>query len=490
MADLYSGAKAFTVTVPDPDTGQDLVDLTFARNADGSTVSGTWKKNGAFIGSMSIQQTMVGGVEVRPIDIGPFSIGKTGNNLDVSGAPAGGAFRLVTRIDGVALGKSASSKIGSPIGSAPIIPNFDGFSDLLGVGAGLDQRAIAGAGLQSTPASAFGARAITPMNLTFTPDVTKKENELTVAVDGVVGTIMLPIGSYNGSTMAAAIQERINQFEDPRTGRKISGATVKYDAANNRFAFTSGSVGPSSQINVLGPANFGLRNVTQTPGSTPMWTKPTQAVNADGAPLFVNAKGEITTLPDVVDKTKWYPIYLDEGELTFDTFGKIVSPLEGISYSPLPLDNGAAPLDLKIDFGKGSTQFNSPFSVMALSQDGFSSGSMNGLDIDANGTVRVSYTNGQTKALGKIMLATFANMNGLQQIGNADYVSTAASGQARIGEAGSGGFGTIKSGALEQSNVDVTDELVKLITSQRNFQASAKMIDTQKQLTETLIQIR
>ena len=154
------------------------------------------------------------------------------------------------------------------------------------------------------------------------------------------------------------------------------------------------------------------------------------------------------------------------------------------------MNNGAAPLDLKIDFGKGSTQFNSPFSVMALSQDGFSSGSMNGLDIDANGTVRVSYTNGQTKALGKIMLATFANMNGLQQIGNADYVSTAASGQARIGEAGSGGFGTIKSGALEQSNVDVTDELVKLITSQRNFQASAKMIDTQKQLTETLIQIR
>jgi flagellar hook protein FlgE len=115
---------------------------------------------------------------------------------------------------------------------------------------------------------------------------------------------------------------------------------------------------------------------------------------------------------------------------------------------------------------------------------------MSGLDIDSSGTVRVTYTNGQTKALGKIMVATFANLNGLQQIGNADYLATAVSGEARYGEAGLAGFGTIKAGALEQSNVDVTDELVKLITSQRNFQASAKMIDTQKQLTETIIGIR
>jgi flagellar hook protein FlgE len=115
---------------------------------------------------------------------------------------------------------------------------------------------------------------------------------------------------------------------------------------------------------------------------------------------------------------------------------------------------------------------------------------MSGLDIDANGIIKVSYTNGQTKTLGKIMLATFANMNGLQQIGNADYLATATSGEPRLGEAGLAGFGSIKAGALEQSNVDVTDELVKLITSQRNFQASAKMIDTQKQLTDTLIGIR
>ena len=486
---LTSGAKSFDYPVTDPGSvpSRDLLTLEFSRGASGTSVRGVWKANGAILGAMSIDQIKAGGVQVRPIDIGPLSIGRTGNFLEVSGGAQGDAFRLKTRIDGVLLSKDPTSKDGYSIGSAPLIPDFTSSNVLLGI-AGKNE--AKGSGLKSTPATAVGARAITPMNMTFIPDLTKKENEITVSVDGVVGTVILPIGPYNGLTLASAIQDRVNRFEDPKTGHKIGGVSVKFDDINNRLIFTSGSMGPGSQINVLGPANYGLRNVTQTAGLTPTWTKPTQAVNTTGSPLFVNAKGEITAQPDIVDKTKWYPLYLDEGELTFDTFGKVVSPFEAMNYSPLAMGNGAAPLDLSIDFGKTSTQFNAPFSVMALTQDGYASGSMNGLDIDASGTVRVSYTNGQSKALGKIMLATFANVNGLQQIGNADYVATAVSGEARMGQAGSGGFGTIKSGALEQSNVDVTDELVKLITSQRNFQASAKMIDTQKQLTETLIQIR
>ena len=490
LANLNFGAQSFTVPVNDP-AGLPLMDLTFNRNADGSAVIGTWKNDGLIIGSMSIEQTKVAGIQVRPINIGPFSVGKAGNNLTVSGAPTGEGYRLVTRIDGVLLSKDGVlSTRGSLIGSATQTSSFSGVNYLLGVGAGLVQTSVDGAGLQSTPASAQGARAITPMTTSFIPDVVKKENEITVAVDGVVGTIILPIGIYDGNSMAAALQERINQFEDPKTGHKISGASVKFDPANNRLTFTSGSVGPNSQINVLGPAIYGLTKVTQTPGATPTWMKPTQAEYAPGKKLFVNADGQITQDVQLWDASKWYPLYLDDGEITFDTFGKIVSPLQGIRYSPLPLDNGAAPLDLTVNFGKGTTQFNSPFAVTALSQDGYSSGSMDGLDIDASGTVRVSYSNGQTTALGKIVLSTFANVNGLKQIGNADYMATADSGEARMGQAGSGGFGNIKAGALEQSNVDVTEELVNLITSQRNFQASAKMIDTQKQLTETLIQIR
>ena len=88
------------------------------------------------------------------------------------------------------------------------------------------------------------------------------------------------------------------------------------------------------------------------------------------------------------------------------------------------------------------------------------------------------------------MIANFANPNGLKQIGNADYVATSVSGQATLGQAGSDGLGSIQAGALEQSNVDITEELVKLITAQRNFQANSKAIETETSLTQTIIQIR
>ena len=478
------------------DDGVEVAKVDFNLHPDGSfTVEATWSANGSFLGAMSIEQLKVAGVQVRPPDVGSLWISHTGNNLTVAGAPTGEPQRLKTRIDGTLVNKDGLSSIdGYPFQSAAGTPGFNGGNSLLGITATTNGQKFFGSGLRSTAATAVGTRAITLMNMNFTPDISRKENEFQVSVDGVTAKIVLPFGSYNGGTMAKALQDRMNQIEDPVTGRKISGVSVQYDETNNRLVFTSGTVGPESQIMVLGSANFGLRNVTTTGGSTPKWTPLTQATK-DGVPLYVDENGVILDHGSPPDVTKWYPIYLDEGELTFDGFGKIVSPLASTIYRPvLPDGESAAPGSmsptLNIGFGKTSTQFSSAFSVLSLSQDGYTSGSMSGLDIDASGTVRVTYSNGQTKALGKIMLATFANMNGLQQIGNADYLTTAASGEPRLGQAGLGGFGVIKSGALEQSNVDVTDELVKLITSQRNFQASAKMIDTQKQLTETLIGIR
>jgi len=137
-----------------------------------------------------------------------------------------------------------------------------------------------------------------------------------------------------------------------------------------------------------------------------------------------------------------------------------------------------------------STQYNQPFSVLSLQQDGFTSGQLNGLTIDASGTVRANYTNGQTQALGKIILANFANPNGLKQVGNSDYVSSSNSGTAVLGQGGSNGFGSIQSGALETSNVDITQELVTLITAQQNFQANSKVIETESKLTDKIIQIQ
>jgi flagellar hook protein FlgE len=163
-----------------------------------------------------------------------------------------------------------------------------------------------------------------------------------------------------------------------------------------------------------------------------------------------------------------------------------VSPKQGVHYEK---QEAGFSIDLDIDFTK-STQLAQPFFVSTVNQDGFTSGRLDGLEIDASGTVRANYTNGQNNPLGKIVLANFNNQNGLKQIGNATYVETAVSGTATVGEAGAEGFGTVLSGSLERSNVDITEELVNLITAQRNFQANAKSIETTAATTQSIVNIR
>ncbi len=137
-----------------------------------------------------------------------------------------------------------------------------------------------------------------------------------------------------------------------------------------------------------------------------------------------------------------------------------------------------------------TTQFASAFTVNTLSQDGFAIGRLTGLDVSDTGVIRATYTNGQSTAVGKIALARFPNSQGLAQIGNTAWTQTTNSGEALPGESGTGTFGLIRSGALEQSNVDLTAELVGLITAQRNFQANAKSIETANAITQTILQIR
>jgi flagellar hook-basal body protein len=104
--------------------------------------------------------------------------------------------------------------------------------------------------------------------------------------------------------------------------------------------------------------------------------------------------------------------------------------------------------------------------------------------------VNASYSNGSQKSLGKVVLVNFTNPTGLRQIGDTSYYKSASSGTPKYGEAGSAGFGTVRSGATERANVDLTQELVDLITEQRNFQANAKAIETSTTLTQSIIQIR
>lgn len=155
----------------------------------------------------------------------------------------------------------------------------------------------------------------------------------------------------------------------------------------------------------------------------------------------------------------------------------------------LNLNNGANPLSLKVDLSQ-STQFGSPFAVQSIQNDGYSTGSLAGLDIDDSGMLMGRYTNGQSLLMGQILLANFPDPESLNNLGNTSWSETVGSGQPLVSAAGSGGLGYINSGRLEESNVDLTSELVKLISSQRNFQANAQTIRTGDAVTQTIINIR
>ena len=347
-------------------------------------------------------------------------------------------------------------------------------------------QALQGTGLPAKAAVTRGGKAGIDISGTFS--VTPNDNLVNVTVDGIDGSIRIPPGAYTGGTFAAALETRINQIATA-DGRTINGVKVTYDQDSSRFVFTSGTTSINSFINVNGHPNFGLNATTQQRGEVPKVTILKQATDVDGNLLYIDRDGnETTQRPD--NLPNYAPVYLTKGQLTFDTTGSLISPKEGAKYTPFDPQNGADLIVLNVDYGKFSTQYSQPFSVLSLSQDGFASGRLDGLSIDSSGVVRANYTNGKQQALGKIILANFASPNGLKQIGNANYVATSNSGAPSVGEAGSDGFGTIQGGALERANVDLTEELVQLITAQRNFQANAKAIETATNLTSTIVNIR
>jgi flagellar hook protein FlgE len=144
---------------------------------------------------------------------------------------------------------------------------------------------------------------------------------------------------------------------------------------------------------------------------------------------------------------------------------------------------------ISVDF-KNMTQFGTQYTVNELSQDGNAVGRLSGLEVDANGIVFSRYTNGQSKALGQVALANFNNPQGLQVMGNNTWIETAESGEHAYDAPGNGELGSIQSGALEASNVDVAEELVNLITAQRNYQANAKTVSTADQMVQTILNLQ
>jgi flagellar hook protein FlgE len=161
------------------------------------------------------------------------------------------------------------------------------------------------------------------------------------------------------------------------------------------------------------------------------------------------------------------------------------------SVPPVWSSNGAsaAAAGVTIDI-RDATQFSSAFAVTAVSQDGYTTGELAGLEIDDTGVIFARYTNGQSLIQGQVVLANFANVQGLTPVGKTAWVQSFQSGEPVVGTPRSGTLGALQAGALEDSNVELSDQLVNLIVAQRNYQANAKTIETESAITQTIINLR
>ena len=180
------------------------------------------------------------------------------------------------------------------------------------------------------------------------------------------------------------------------------------------------------------------------------------------------------------------------GSLTFNVSGHLTSAPIAVALTPAQLGYAGAvtPMGFKLNFS-GSTQFGSSFAVNTLLQDGYAAGTLAGFKIGSDGTLLGNYTNGQSQVVGQAVLATFRNPQGLQPLGNNVWAQPPDSGTPILGTPGSSGqFGVLQAAALEDANVDLTAELVSMITQQRVYQANAQTIKTEDSIMQTLVNLR
>ncbi|KJH84828.1 flagellar hook protein FlgE [Stutzerimonas stutzeri] len=207
-----------------------------------------------------------------------------------------------------------------------------------------------------------------------------------------------------------------------------------------------------------------------------------------------DSQGKEHTLTQYFAKTtdnSWNAHYYVDGTalagpqaLTFDTSGSLATPI-GIVGLTAPLGGGVAPLNIALDY-TGTSQYGSEFNVTSNRASGYAAGEQTGMSVEKDGKVYATYSNGERLLQGQVVLATFVNPEGLKNISGTAWTETAASGAAMLGAPGVGQYGNLASGALESSNVDLTQQLVGLMEGQRNYQANTQVISTNKELTQVL----
>lgn len=283
---------------------------------------------------------------------------------------------------------------------------------------------------------------------------------------------------------------KITEFNptDPQTYNRSSAMTI-FDTLGNEHVLSMYFQKAESPVNTWN-TYVTVDNQPANPTSPSAPGAPAGQEGAAGAPA--PAEGEAGA-PAVKAK----PTGTFVGALTFNSVGALESTspattpmgVLGIPGGIVFANGSTTPQQMTMDFTQ-STQFGAQFGVTSMNQNGYTSGQLNGFNTSPDGTVLGRYTNGQSKALGQIVLSNFANPQGLISLGNNEWAASAASGQALVGQPGTASLGVLQSGATEDSNVDLTAELVNMIVAQRVYQANAQSIKAEDSILQTLTNIR
>ena len=274
----------------------------------------------------------------------------------------------------------------------------------------------------------------------------------------ITQTTLAPSG-----TTAVGIQLNLNSASSPISG---SGGIAINDPTSYNYS-TSTTVYDS-----LGQSHILTTYYALTSGSPPQWNLAYSLSGTSGASGITSGTiGGLSALQ-----------FSAGGSLSGTASGTITIASSG----PGSFTDGASGVTIALSFA-GSTDYSAPSAVNNVTNDGYGVGQLSNLSVDPSGIVYGRYSNGQSAVLGQITLTNFRAPQGLQRIGNNYFVPTYASGQPLTGSPGSGGLGSLQASAVEQSNVDLSTQLVDLIVAQQAYQANAQTIKTQNQVVQTLL---
>lgn len=353
-------------------------------------------------------------------------------------------------------------------------------------------------------------------------NVTSTNNSLDIAINGG--------GFFRMTNNGAVTYSRNGQFKMDKDGFIVDAASKRLtgyaaDSAGTlqkgapvELKINSSDLQPQATAKIVGLVNLDSRKATPT--TTPFDPTDPTTYNDSTAVTVFDSLGNSHTLQSYFVKgaapNVWQVFTTADGisttalptpsaTLTFPATGTGLNPTSvpasptAVTFAPLnppippatvpTIPTGAAAVSLTMDYS-GSTQFGSNFSINSLSQDGYTSGRLAGFNTGADGSIVGRYSNGQSRTLGQVVLASFANPNGLQSLGGNAWSESSTSGAPLVGTPGSGTLGVMQSSAVEDSNTDLTAELVNMITAQRYYQANAQTIKTQDQVLQTLVNLR